>query len=95
MSPASKRPGTSFDDFLKSEGLYDDVQNTALKRVLVWQLKEEMTRQSLTKVEVARRMDTSRSQLDRLLDPDNEKVELATLRKAAQAVGRELQVSLV
>ena len=70
------------------------MQARAVKRVIAWQIAEEMKRQSLTKVEMARRMGTSRSQLDRLLDPDNERVELATLSRAARAVGRELQITL-
>jgi antitoxin HicB len=86
--------GGSFDDFLRQEDLYEASQAGAIKRVLAWQLAEEMKRQSITKVEMARRMKTSRSQLDRLLDPDNDKVELATLARAAKAVGRELRVGL-
>lgn len=95
MSGAPKAGiGSRFDDFLREEGLCEEVQARAVKRVIAWQIAEEMKRQSLTKVEMARRMGTSRSQLDRLLDPDNERVELATLSRAARAVGRELQITL-
>lgn len=86
--------GSTFDEFLREEGLYEEVQGTAIKRVVAWQLAEEMKRQSITKVEMARRMQTSRSQLDRLLDPDNDRVELATLGRAARALGRELRIGL-
>lgn len=88
------RIGSSFEAFLKEEGLHAAVRETAIKRVLAWQLREAMTAQRITKSEMARRMKTSRAQLDRLLDPRNEKVLLETLRKAATAVGRELRVEL-
>ncbi|WP_270376053.1 hypothetical protein [Marinicauda sp. Alg238-R41] len=87
--------GSGFDDFLREENIYEDVQAAAIKRVVAWQLAEEMTRQRITKVEMARRMNTSRSQLDRLLDPDNDRIELATLGRAARALGRELRIGLV
>jgi predicted XRE-type DNA-binding protein len=87
--------GESFDSFLKEEGIYESVKTTAIKRVLAMQLEEAMKQQSLTKVEMARRMRTSRVQLDRLLDPDNDSVTLATLRRAAAIVGREVRLELV
>jgi antitoxin HicB len=87
--------GDSFDDFLKEEGIYEDVQTTAIKRVLASQLSRAMKAHKLTKVEMARRMRTSRVQLDRLLDPDNDSVTLATLRRAAAVVGREVRLELV
>ncbi|WP_203292602.1 XRE family transcriptional regulator [Maricaulis parjimensis] len=86
--------GASLDEFLREENIYEDVQGIAIKRVVAWQIAEEMKRQSITKVEMAKRMQTSRSQLDRLLDPDNDKVELATLGRAARALGRELRIGL-
>jgi hypothetical protein len=86
--------GSSFDDFLKEEGVYEETQAAAIKRVLAWQLAEEMKRLFLTKAEMARRMATSRSQLDRLLDPDNDDVKLGTLARAAEAVGRRLKLEL-
>ncbi len=72
----SKNPhiGSTFSDFLKEEGIYEDVTAHAVKRVLAWQIQHEMKRQGITKVEMAKRMKTSRAQLDRLLDPDNGKV---------------------
>lgn len=93
VSPA--HAGSSFDDFLKEEGLYEDVRAQAVKSVIAWQIAEEMKRQGLTKVAMARRMGTSRSSLDRLLDPDNDALVLSTLTRAATALGKEVQVSLV
>jgi antitoxin HicB len=87
--------GSSFDAFLKEEGIYEDVQTTAIKRVLATQLEEAMKERNLTKGEMARRMRTSRVQLDRLLDPNNYSVTLATLRRAAAAIGREVRLELV
>jgi antitoxin HicB len=89
------RIGSSFDDFLKEEGIYEEVTARAIKRVIVRQLDALMREQGLTKSELAKRMDTSRAQLDRLLDPENESVTLATLTRAAQAVGRNLRMELV
>ena len=87
--------GSNFDDFLKEDGIYEAVQTTAMKRILAMQLADAMKECDLTKVEMARRMRTSRVQLDRLLDPDNDSVTLATLRRAAAVVGRELRLELV
>ena len=87
--------GSSFDDFLKDEGIYEKVTARAIKRVLARQLSGLMKKQGLTKSELAKRMQTSRAQLDRLLDPENESVTLGTLTRAAQAVGRQLKMELV
>jgi transcriptional regulator with XRE-family HTH domain len=89
------RIGSSFDDFLKEEGLYEEVTARAIKRVITRQLNSLIQEQGLTKSELAARMKTSRAQLDRLLDPANESVTLATLTRAAQAVGRNLRMELV
>ena len=89
------RIGSSFDDFLKEEGIDEDVTAHAIKRVLAWQISQAMQAQNITKVEMAHRMKTSRAQLDRLLDPDNDKVQLDTVQRAAAAVGRRLQLALV
>jgi antitoxin HicB len=93
--PKNPHVGSTLDNFLKEEGIYEDVQSTAIKRVLALQLERAMKERKLTKVEMARRMRTSRVQLDRLLDPDNYSVTLATLRRAAAVVGREVRLELV
>ena len=90
-------PGTAgplFEDFLREQGSYEQTTETAIKRVLAWQLQAAMKEQRISKVEMARRLATSRSQLDRLLDPDNDTVTLATLAKAARAVGRTIKLEL-
>jgi len=89
------RVGSSFDDFLKEEGVREWVNAVALKRVLAWQIENAMAKQGMTKNEMAKRMHTSRSQLDRVLDPDNDKVQLDTVFKAARVLGRELKLELV
>lgn len=94
MTTDNPHIGSSFQGFLEDEGLAADANAHAVKRVLAWQIAEAMKEQGLTKVEMARRMSTSRAQLDRLLDPDNEKVQLDTAQRAAAAVGRRLHVGL-
>lgn len=89
------RIGASFDDFLKEEGIYEEVTGRAIKRVIARQLGALMQEQGLTKTALAKRMETSRAQLDRLLDPENESITLATLTRAAHAVGRNLRMELV
>jgi hypothetical protein len=89
------RLGSSFDDFLNKEGIYEEVTARAIKRVIAHQLDSLMEKQGLTKSALATRMKTSRAQLDRLLDPDNESVTLGTLIRAAHAVGRQLRMELV
>jgi antitoxin HicB len=86
--------GSSFEDFLKEEGAYEETMLHAVKRVLAWQIEQAMKEQGLTKVEMAKRMKTSRAQLDRLLDPENDKVQLSTMQRAATAVGRKLRLEL-
>ena len=90
---SQSRVGSSFDDFLDKEGLLEDSQAVAAKRVIAFQLAEEMAQQSLTKSELAKRMHTSRAALDRLLDPENPSVTLLTLQNAAAALGGKLTVS--
>ena len=87
--------GSSLDDFLKEDGSYEEVTARAIKRVLARQLDDLMKRDKISKTELASRMQTSRAQLDRLLDPENESVTLGTLARAAQAVGRHLRMELV
>jgi predicted XRE-type DNA-binding protein len=86
--------GSSFEDFLKDEGNYEAVTALAVKRVLAWQIEEAMKGKRMSKASLASKMKTSRSQLDRLLDPDNEKVQLDTIHRAALAVGKKVVISL-
>jgi DNA-binding Xre family transcriptional regulator len=90
-----KNIGSSFDSWLREEGLYEEVTAAAVKRVLARQVAEAMKERHLTKAAMARKMETSRSALDRLLDPDYEAITLSTLQKAATAVGRQLRLELV
>jgi transcriptional regulator with XRE-family HTH domain len=86
--------GSSFDDFLSEEGILEEVEARARKRVLALQLEQMMKEQRLTKAQLARRMGTSRSALDRLLDPANASVTLHTMTAAAHALGTTLDISL-
>ena len=90
-----KNKRTSFDSWLDEEGIREEVTAAALKRVLARQIAVAMKRDGITKTEMARRMRASRSTLDRLLDEQNGSVALATLCKAASAVGREVRLDLV
>lgn len=91
---AKKNVGSSFDEFLQEEGILEEATAAAVKRVIAFQLAEKMSERSLTKSEMARRMATSRSALDRLLDPENASVTLQTLQSAVQALGGRLTVEL-
>jgi hypothetical protein len=90
-----KHIGSSFDAFLEEEGIHDAAHAHAIKRVVAWQIEEAMKMQSVSKVEMAKRMKTSRAQLDRLLDPENDKVQLDTLQRAATAVGKKLRLEII
>jgi len=87
--------GSSFDDFLKEEGHYEVTQAIAIKRVLTWQIEQAMKSRHIAKAEMARLMHTSRSQLDRLLDPKNGSVTLTTLARAGQVLKKEIRLELV
>jgi len=95
MRKKNKHIGSSFESFLKEDGIYEEVTAAAIKRTIALQIEQEMAAQHISKAEMARRMRTSASQLGRLLDPDNDKIQLDTLYKAASAVGKALEVSLV
>ncbi|MCX7016859.1 MAG: XRE family transcriptional regulator [Candidatus Sumerlaeota bacterium] len=88
------RLGSSLDDFLRDERLLEEAEATALKRVIAFQIAQEMKRRRLTKTAMARRMKTSRAALDRLLNPDAASVTLTTLGRAATALGKKLRVEL-
>ena len=90
----SKYIGSNFDDFLEEEGVLAEAEAIAVKRVLTFQLKELMKAQKLNKTQLARRMKTSRSALERLLDPDNPSVTLLTLERAARALGKNIRIEL-
>ena len=90
-----KNIGSSFDSWLRAEGVHEEVTAVAIKRVLARQIEAAMSDSGLSKAAMARRMKTSRSQLDRLLDPENDSVTLATLQRAARAVQREVRLELV
>jgi antitoxin HicB len=88
----NKHLGSSFDDFLREEGVYEQTRAATVKRVIAEMLIESMQREGLSKPEMARRMGTSRSQLDRVLDPNYVTIQLDTLIKAARAVGRDVSI---
>lgn len=89
-----KNIGSNFDDFLKEEGVLEEVQETAIKRVLAYQVKEAMKEKKLSKSAMAKKMNTSRSALDRLVNSSDESITLQTMKKAAVAVGRTLKIEL-
>ena len=86
--------GPRFRDFLAEEDLLEEVEATAMKRVLTWQISQAMKKQRVTKSQMAKRMRTSRAALDRLLDADNTSVTLQTMGRAAAALGKQLSVTL-
>lgn len=97
MIKTSSNPhiGTSFDDFLGEQGILEDCEHQALKEILADQVRQTMLDKHISKTAMAERMKTSRRQLDRLLDPTVANITLATMTKAARAVGRELHISLI
>jgi len=95
VKKSNKHIGPSLEDFLKEEGILDQTRAVVLKETLAWQVQQAMEKDKISKVEMARRMNTSRAALDRLLDPTNTSVTLQTLTRAAHAVGRDLRIELV
>ena len=95
--PKTKNPhrGSDFREFLAQDGLLEEVEARALKRAIALQLQRALKESAMTKSEMANRMHTSRAVVDRLLDSDNTSLTLATLGKAAQALGRKVRVDLV
>jgi len=87
--------GSSFEDFLKEEGVLEETNAIAVKRVLAWQLEQAMETKQISKRAMAAAMKTSRSQLDRILDPDNDRIRLDTLAAAAHVLGLSLRIELV
>lgn len=94
----SKKPfdhsGSSFDSFLEEEGIREETETIAIKRVLAWQLEQAMREQHKTKQAMARELRTSRSQLDRLLDPQNVSVSLETISRAAKLLGKRVVIRI-
>ncbi|MDF1655584.1 MAG: XRE family transcriptional regulator [Coxiellaceae bacterium] len=90
----NRHKGSNFDDFLESENLLGHAEATAIKRVIAYQIELEMKKKHLSKNKLAKIMRTSRSSLDRLLDPENSSVTLKSLVKAAHALGKKLTVKI-
>lgn len=90
-----KHWGSTLDDFLKEEGIYEEAKTQAAKEMIAWQIAQAMKKKRLTKKRMAELMATSRTQVDRLLNPRDHNVTLATLEKAAAIVGRQLRLELV
>jgi antitoxin HicB len=92
---ANKHLGSTLDDLLKEEGVLEEFQATAIKEVIAWQLEQAMKDQNISKRKLASLMHTSRSQVDRVLDPTDGNVTLETLQRAAAMVGRKVQLGLI
>lgn len=89
-----KHMGSSIDDFLKGEGIFEETQTQAIKEVVAWQLAEAMKQKKISKNRMATLLKTSRTQVDRLLDPKND-ITLGSLQRAAEMVGRRVTIGLV
>jgi antitoxin HicB len=91
---SKKHMGSSIDDFLKQEGIFEEAQADAIKEVVAWQLAEAMKRRKISKRRLAVLLKTSRTQVDRLLDPKND-ITLMSLQRAAAMVGKRVSIQLV
>ncbi len=91
---SKKHVGSRLDDFLKEEGIYEEAQAKAIKEVVAWQLAEAMRKKKISKARMASLLKTSRTQVDRLLDPEND-ITLSSLQRAAAIVGRRVSIDLV
>jgi antitoxin HicB len=91
----NKYSGSNFDDFLTEEGILEEVSAKAQKRLLALQISDIMKAKRMTKTQLAQKLNTSRSQLDRLLDPDNGSISLESLERLAHALGKQLKLELV
>ena len=89
-----KHMGSSIDDFLKEEGIFEEAQAQAVKEVVAWQLTEAMKKKNISKNKMAALLKTSRTQVDRILDPKND-ITLGSLQRAAAMVGRRVRIELV
>jgi uncharacterized protein YaaW (UPF0174 family) len=95
MSKPNRHIGSSLDDFLREEGVLEESRAIAIKESLAFQIQQAMETEKISKIEMARRMKTSRAALDRFLAPGNASVTLQTLTKAARSIGRDLRIELV
>ena len=95
MSKPNRHIGSSLDDFLREEGVLEESRAIAIKETVAYQIQHAMETEKISKIEMARRMKTSRAALDRFLAPGNASVTLQTLTKAARAIGRDLRIELV
>ena len=91
----NKYIGTDFSDFLKEDGIFEETNDIAIKRVIAYQLEQEMKVQNITKTKMAEMMKTSRAVVNRLLNPDNSSLTLHTLEIATNALGKRLNISIV
>ncbi len=91
---SNKHMGSSIDDFLKQEGVFEEAQAEAIKEVVAWQIAEAMKKKNISKARMAMLLKTSRTQVDRLLDPKND-ITLSSLQRAAAIVGRRVMIKLV
>lgn len=85
---------SDFDEFLKNEGIFTEVEANAIKRVISYQIEQEMKKQKINKSQMAKLMHTSRSSVDRLLNPTNKSLTISTLEAATQALGKRLNISI-
>lgn len=91
---SKKHIGSSIDDFMKEEGIFEEAQAQAIKEVVAWQLAEAMKERKISKRRLAALLKTSRTQVDRLLDPEND-ITLLSLQRAAAMVGKRVSIELV
>jgi len=91
---SKKHMGSSIDDLLREEGIFEEAQAQAIKEVVAWQLAEAMRSKKISKARMATLLKTSRTQVDRLLDPKND-ITLSSLQRAAAMVGRRVRIELV
>jgi antitoxin HicB len=95
MKKQNPHIGSSLEDFLKEEGILEEARAIAIKEAVAFQIQKTMEKEKISKVEMARRMKTSRAALDRFLAPGNASVTLQTLTRAARAIGRDLRIELI
>jgi antitoxin HicB len=95
VSKRTRHIGSSLDEFLRDEGILEEARAIAIKDAIAYQVQKAMEKEKISKVEMARRMKTSRAALDRFLAPGNASVTLQTLARAARAIGRDLRIDLV